>query len=283
MDEFTRGSLRFNVLDFGPTSGEVIVALHGFPENAGTWESVANKLSGNGYRVLAFDQRGYSPSARPKGAFAYRLSELVEDVEALIAASKAASVHLVGHDWGGVVAWALAANNSARVRSLTAVSTPHPRAFAQTFVTSKQALDSWYMLLFLLPFAPRLLLSSLDGRILRDFLVRSSLPEAAARDYAERFVQDPALATAAANWYRALPFDLGYGIKISAVSAKTLYVLGAEDPFVSKAAAAATSRWVTGEYRFELLDGASHWIPEENSESLASLITCHIRTSAENS
>ena len=279
MDSFTRGPFRFRVLDFGPASGDIIVALHGFPEFADTWRGTAEHLSANGFRVLAFDQRGYSSEARPRDIRAYKLAELVNDVLALIAAANANRVHLVGHDWGGVVAWALAASRPELLWSMTSVSTPHPRAFGAALFNGKQAAESWYMPLFLLPCMPRLLLASRDGEILTRFLVRSGLKEPAAREYAQRFAHDPGLAAAAANWYRALPYDIPYGLKIGPVTVSTQYIVGGNDDFVSPKSITSTQRWVTGHYRLKVLKDASHWIPEEESEQLAELITEHARSS----
>ena len=100
--------LVFDALTAGPPDGELVVLLHGFPQTAACWTEVAEALAAAGYRVLAPDQRGYSPGARPPSVPAYRMPELVADVLALAAEAGPARFHLVGHDWGGVVAWALA-------------------------------------------------------------------------------------------------------------------------------------------------------------------------------
>ena len=107
MDSYRRGDLTFDVTDSGPADGEVVVLLHGFPQNRHSWRLVTPALVAAGYRVLAPDQRGYSPGARPAGRRAYVTRELVDDVVALIDAAGAERVHLVGHDWGALVAWAL--------------------------------------------------------------------------------------------------------------------------------------------------------------------------------
>src|SRR5690349_17488584 len=151
MNEFRRGPLVFDVTDSGPPDGEVVVLLHGYPENRTSWSAMTPLLTAEGYRVLAPDQRGYSPTARPRRRRDYRASELVADTLALVDASGAERVHVVGHDWGGAVAWAFAAAHPERVQTVTSLTTPHPRAMQAAMLRSAQLLKSWYMLMFQLP------------------------------------------------------------------------------------------------------------------------------------
>src|SRR3978361_580686 len=131
MDSFSRGDLVFDVRDSGPADGAPVVLLHGFPQNSSAFDRLSPVLHSAGLRTLAPDQRGYSPGARPRGRSAYAPPEVGDDLLALLAAPGLQSAHLVGHDWGGVAAWALAAWHPWRVRTLTAVSVPHPAAMAQ--------------------------------------------------------------------------------------------------------------------------------------------------------
>jgi pimeloyl-ACP methyl ester carboxylesterase len=119
--------LVFDVLATGPPTGEPVVLLHGFPQTSACWRPLLAILAAAGYRAVAPDQRGYSPKARPTTIEAYRLPELVADVLAIADRLGAETFHLVGHDWGGVVAWRLAGQQPERVATPTAVSTPHPR------------------------------------------------------------------------------------------------------------------------------------------------------------
>ena len=156
MTGFTRGALRFDVVDGGPTDAdETVLLLHGFPQTSASWAPVAERLHAAGLRTLAPDQRGYSPGARPRGRAAYRVEHLVDDVAALVTSSGAGSVHVVGHDWGAVVAWALAAHRPELVRTVTGVSVPHPAAFLSGMLHGPQLLHSWYMGVFQLPVAGR--------------------------------------------------------------------------------------------------------------------------------
>jgi pimeloyl-ACP methyl ester carboxylesterase len=250
--------LDFDVRVEGDAGAEPVVLLHGFPQHSGAWDQVRPALVEAGYRVIAPDQRGYSPGARPAGRRAYTASELSADVLALLDELGLPSVHLVGHDWGGGVAWGLASAEPDRVRTLTAVSTPHPRALVRSTLAGDQAARSWYIGAFLLPVLPERALLADDGRLLRRLLRRSGLPPETADRYADRMAEPGAL-TAALNWYRALPLDRPH---IGRISVPTLYVWGADDVALGPAAAAGTARWVTGPYTFVRLPDTGHWIPE---------------------
>ena len=163
MEQFRRGDLVFDVIDAGPADGPVVVLLHGFPESNTMYQPVIERLTAQGYRCLAPLQRGYSPGARPKRRRDYRDYELAGDILTLIDTSGAQRVHLVGHDWGAAVAWYVAQRFPERLHTLTALSVPHPAAFLKAVATSRQALSSWYMLFFQLPWLPERLLLSKRG------------------------------------------------------------------------------------------------------------------------
>jgi pimeloyl-ACP methyl ester carboxylesterase len=268
MDTFRRGDLVFDVSDSGPSDGEVVVLLHGFPQNRHAWDTVTPILVDAGYRVLAPDQRGYSPGARPAGRKAYVAAELVADVVALIDAAGADRVHLVGHDWGALVTWAMASAHPERLRTANPISVPHPGAFAWSMPRG-QLLRSWYMGLFQLPALPELLLPSSAGVRM---LTQHGLTDEQVRGYLDALGRDGL--RAALNWYRAIPFsrDPKYTHR-STVS--TMYVWSDADVALGRAGAEATERYVTGPYRFEVLKGVSHWIPENEPGPLARLLLDH--------
>jgi pimeloyl-ACP methyl ester carboxylesterase len=264
--------LVFDALTAGPPAGELVVLLHGFPQTAACWTEVAEALAAAGYRVLAPDQRGYSPGARPPSVPAYRMPELVADVLALAAEAGPARFHLVGHDWGGVVAWALAGRHPERVATLTSVSTPHPRAFAAALLTSGQLLRSAYIGFFRIPRLPELALGARGARGLRCLLARSGLAPEWADSYA-RALAEPGALSAALAWYRAaLPFGPG----VPPVAVPTRYLWGSGDPALGRRAATTTGRWVTGPYRLDVLERAGHWLPEHHPEELANLVLEHL-------
>lgn len=273
MDEFTRDGLVFDVTDSGPADGPVVVLLHGYPENRTSWERITPLLVEAGFRVLAPDQRGYSPRARPLKRRAYAMPELVADIDALVDASGAAKVHLVGHDWGGGVAWAYATAHPDRLHTVTSLTTPHPRAMQRSLVRSTQLLHSWYMLFFQLPRLPELAYRG-SGMPMRRALQRSGLPAEVIGRYVDP-LQQPGAARAAINWYRGLPFSRPLSGK---VQVPTLYVYATKDQFLGRRAAELTRDEVAAPYRFEVLEGATHWLPEENSEVVARLLLDHFAT-----
>ncbi len=277
MDSFRRDGLTFDVRDAGPADGEPVVLLHGFPQDSTAWDLVAPALHQHGLRTLAPDQRGYSPMARPRGRSHYRLRELAEDVLALLDAAGLDSAHVVGHDWGGMVGWALGSWYPERVRTLTVLSVPHPGALARSLVTSDQGLRSLYMGVFQLPLLPERLLLAGDGAMLRRTLRTGGLDDARVDHYVRR-MQEPGALSAALGWYRALPWAAKD--PVGRVRTPTLHVWSTGDAFLGRAATDATARLVDAPYRLEVIDGVSHWVPELAADRVAGLVTGHVRSAA---
>ena len=278
MESFDRDGLSFDVTDRGPRDGPVVVLLHGFPQSVLMWESLTPQLVAAGLRVVAFDQRGYSPRARPPGNRSYVLTELVADAAALIRALRVGPVHVLGHDWGAVVAWGLAGWHPDLLRTLTAVSVPHPSAVLGAALTSTQALASAYIGVFQLPWLPERVLAPEHpaGRwLLRRFLQASGQSaEHADRDIAR--LHDTAGLTTALAWYRALP--LGDRTPPPPSPVPTLFVWSDGDTAITAKAAELSARHVTGSYQLEVLRGVSHWIPDEAPHALAALLLHHVST-----
>jgi pimeloyl-ACP methyl ester carboxylesterase len=275
VNQFSRQGLVFDLVDSGPAEAEaVVVLLHGWPQDHTAWDRVTPLLVAGGLRVLALDQRGYSPGARPPGTAAYRMRELVADVAALLDEAGAARAHLVGHDWGGAVAWAFAERHPERLDSLTVLSTPHHRALAWAFRHGDQARRSWYMAAFQVPAVPEAVLRRTLPHVLR----RSGLPEPDAERYAARFRQ-PGAARAQLAWYRALrnplrgngSTDSGSNGKPRRITVPTTYVWGRHDPVLGRAAAERTGRYVVSDYEFVELD-AGHWLPETRPDDVATAV-----------
>jgi pimeloyl-ACP methyl ester carboxylesterase len=275
VDSFRRDGLTFDVLDAGPPDGEPVVLLHGFPQDSAAWDAVSAQLHQHGLRTLAPDQRGYSPMARPRGRKHYTLRETTADVLALLDAAGLGSAHVVGHDWGGIVAWALGAWHPDRVRTLTALSVPHPAAMAKAMVTSDQALRSYYIGLFQLPLLPERLLLAQGGKALRGMLRNGGLSPEAATHYVAR-MREPGALSSALGWYRALPFQARD--RVGTVRVPTLHVWSTGDAFLGRAGIEATAQFVDAPYRLEILDDVPHWIPELAPDRVAELVTAHVRT-----
>jgi pimeloyl-ACP methyl ester carboxylesterase len=277
VDTFRRDGMVFDVRDGGPPDGEPVVLLHGFPQDSSAFDRMAPALHSAGLRTLAPDQRGYCPSARPRGRRAYRLRAAVDDVLALLYDAGLRSAHVVGHDWGGGVAWALAAWHPERVRTITSLSTPHPAAMQRALLTTDQGLRSYYMALFQIPVLPERMLLAGEGTALRRSLTRGGLPPEAVERYVAR-MREPGALTAALNWYRALPMSLRD--PVGTVRVPTLHVWSTGDAFLGRAATEGSARHVEAPYRLEVLDDVSHWIPELAADRTAELITAHVKSAA---
>ncbi|GGM56721.1 epoxide hydrolase [Micromonospora sonchi] len=269
--------LRFDVITGGPEHGEPVLLLHGFPQHAGEWNDVMPTLHVAGLRTYAMNQRGYSPGARPEAVEAYRLAELVADAAAVLDALGVDSAHVVGHDWGAVVGWALAAGHPERVRTLTAVSVSHPAAMAYALTHDpKQKARSAYMALFRRPGVAEKTLLALNASGLRR-LLRGVGDDARLAAYVDP-MREPGALTAALNWYRAMSrTDLA---ATGPVTVPTTFVWSDRDVAIGRAAAEACAAHVRGDYRFVELAGISHWIPDQVPTPLAEAILARVRPAA---
>lgn len=252
-----------------------IIFLHGFPASTESWSATAHELSKKGYNILLPEQRGYSEALRPKKRRDYKLSLLAGDIIRLMDDKHIEQAHIVGHDWGGVVAWALASWYPERVGTLTVVSTPHPQALLSSLWSSKQILLSWYMFFFQLPYLPEYVMSKHNGRALQNMLEKTGLTKSTAQKYVE-YMLHPGRLTGAINWYRAIPYTLQETRTINSINVPTLFVYGEKDNFLSTKAAVLTQQWVEGVYEYEALPDGTHWLPEESPDALATLIEKHL-------
>ncbi|WP_333773377.1 alpha/beta fold hydrolase [Streptomyces sp. IBSBF 3136] len=262
----------FDAMVAGPPGGRPVLLLHGFPQTGLAWRRQIAALAAYGYRVVAPDQRGYSPGARPRRAEDYRMNLLVDDVVAITEELGWPAFDLVGHDWGGAVAWWTAYAHPGRVRTLTVVSTPHPGALATALRGDEDQRErSRYMRDWRETPATEERMLAHDAQELRA-LYAGKVPRDSAEAYL-RHLSRPGALTAALNWYRAGRPDHAIG----AVEVPTLYVWSTQDSAFGPAAARETARWVDGPYRFETLQGVSHWVPEEAPEALSRLLLHHLR------
>lgn len=272
MDSFERGGYVFDVTDSGDPAAPPVILLHGFPQDRTAWDEVAPLVAEAGYRTIAPDLRGAAAGARPKSVAEYRTIEHCHDVLALLDEAGVEKAHVVGHDWGGYVAWAMACVYPERLLSVTSVSTPHPAALKRAALRSTQGLRSWYMGLFQLPYISDRLVA--PGTPLWRALIRG-LPPGQAERYAARMA-DPVARNAALNWYRVLPRELASpSVRWSRVKVPTLYVWGERDPALGRAAAEATGDFVSGDYRFEPVP-AGHWVPETRPVLLGTMLAEHL-------
>ena len=276
-----RDGLVFDVTTAGPPDGEPVVLLHGFPQSARCWEAVTPALTAAGLRTFAPDQRGYSPGARPTGRAAYRMTEVVLDaaavVEAALAETGRSRAHVVGHDWGAIVAWMLAASRPDLVRTVTGVSVPPPGALSDALRRPRQALASWYLAAFAVPGLAERVFRVPRGASWSPRLVRVLVESGQTREHAERDaarLADPAALTAALNWYRAI--RLSRPNPVPTPTTPALFVWSDRDVALTRDAAERAPLHLWGPFRYAELRGVSHWIPDEAPAPLVELVLEHI-------
>ena len=270
---------RFTIAAAGPADGPLVLLLHGYPQSRHSWRRQVPALGAAGYRAVAPDQRGYSPAVRPdpaRGLEAYSVDRLVQDVLDLAdaAAGPGRPFHLVGHDWGGHVAWVTAHRHPGRVRSLAVLSRPHPAAFRRAYRENAddQQHRSRHHRMFHDPATGPLLLE--DGaRRLRARLAERGVPAAAVAEYLS-VLGEPAALEAALAWYRAAGSLTA--VEAGPITVPTLYVWGDRDATVGPAAARYTADFVPGPFRFEILPGVGHFVTDEAPDAATILLHSHL-------
>lgn len=269
--DITVGDLVFDAIADGPADGDLVLLLHGFPESAAEWTHVLPRLGAAGYRAVAPNQRGYAPAARPEGVAEYHIDRLVADVDGMADALGADRFHLVGHDWGALVAWAFADRHPQRLRTLTVVSVPHPQPFAAARAgdPDQQARSTYIQGFKDDPAAAEAFLAD-DAALLRLALAEAG-PEILAEHL--RILTDPGALDAGLDYYRAWDDALD---STGVITVPTLYVWSDDDVALGRVAAEQTVDYVAGPYTFEVIEGVSHWIPEVEPDRLADLVLDHV-------
>ncbi len=280
--------VRLHYAAAGPTDGDLVVCLHGFPECWYTWRRQLPALAAAGYRVVAPDLRGYNRSEKPRGIDAYRLSELAADVAELVSRLGSEEVSLVGHDWGGVVAWE-AAKEYDSVSRLAVLNAPHPVEYVRE-LTAEQALRSWYAAAIQLPWLPEALLGAREcraiGRVLRE---GPAEPDAFTDREIRRFRRAacrPGATESMLNYYRAFArHTVREGLRgrlpgaspdpVEPVTVPTLVGWGERDVALSTDRLDGLGRYAT-DLRIERFPGASHWVHRDRPERVTAAILAHL-------
>jgi pimeloyl-ACP methyl ester carboxylesterase len=273
--------LRFRALVDGPPGGEMFILLHGFPEGAESWSRQIEALAAAGFLAVAPDLRGYGLSDAPEGVESYAIDHLAEDVRFIITAFGRPAAHVAGHDWGALVAWFFAGRYPQMTKTLTALSVPHPAALAAASRDdADQQARSRYVGLLLQEGKAERVLAEDDYRRLRAMYrvgpVGDAIPEKVIDHYV-RSLSRPGRLTAALNYYRA-NLSAGSGAwetlaHIGPITMPTVLLWGDEDPALGRRAAEATAQHVEGEYRFEALSGAGHWLQFERPGEVSLALT----------
>ena len=254
----------------GPSEGEPVILLHGFPESSAMWNPTMTFLADRGYRCLAPDQRGYSPGARPGDVGSYTMDKVASDVTALADAMGFGRFHLVGHDWGAGAGWTVVQFIPERLLSWTALSLPHMAAFGKAIRTvPEQKKKSRYMVFFQVPVLPELVL----GSWALENIWRGAGEEVA--DYRALF-RPYGARRAVLNWYRAVRRRT---VTYSDVWVPTLFMWGNKDEVIGRAGVEGTGRFMKGEYTFVELD-AGHWLPREDFHGVMGPLLEHLQKHA---
>jgi pimeloyl-ACP methyl ester carboxylesterase len=253
------------VVDEG--AGPAVVLLHGFPDSSSLWRHQVPALVGAGFRVVAPDLRGFGESDRPAAVEEYELGRSVGDVLAVLDALEIERAHVVGHDWGAVVAWLTAAFAPGRVERLVAMSVGHPNALRDRTVEQRE--KAWYQLLFQFDAAEELLPRD-DWRLFRELLRGDG--------DLERYLADlsrPGALRAGLSWYRAnlAPhLELAERPPVPAVAAPTLGIWSTGDNYLAERGMLRSAEHVTGPWRYERLEGASHWLQLDQPQRVNELL-----------
>lgn len=265
-------SLRLHVATAGPEDGPLVLLLHGFPELWYGWRRQIPALAEAGFRVWAPDERGYNLSDRPQAVRAYHPDRLIEDVEDLIDAAGADRAHVVGHDWGGFVAWWMGMNRPERVDHLVVMNVPHPSVFQRFLLKDKdQRKRSSYIAFFQLPILPERAVSRGTASILRRTSKPGSFTDEDLARYREAWRQ-PGAARGMLNWYRALRYRPRP--RQARIPVPTLLVWGVEDHAL-KVEMAAPSVGYCDDGRLALVEGATHWVHHDAAGEVNRLLLEH--------
>ncbi|MDB5314658.1 MAG: hypothetical protein JWO26_1242 [Rhodospirillales bacterium] len=272
-----RPGLVFDMSVAGDADAPLVLMLHGFAVSRHLYDGQLPALGNAGYYAAAPNQRGYSAGARPDPTqFAqYDIELLLDDAVAFADAlgHGARRFHLVGHDWGGSLAWELAARHPERLASLTMLSRPHPLAFARALRDDpEQPTRSQHHKAFLASDAVPKLLAD-DARWLRTRHAANGIP-AAATDKHLAVIGTPEAMEAALAWYRARGT---VHRAIGNIVVPTLFIWGDADDTVGRMAAEGTVDFIDAPYRFEVLPGVGHYAADQQPERVTELMLEHLR------
>ncbi|NEQ30430.1 MAG: alpha/beta fold hydrolase [Leptolyngbya sp. SIO4C5] len=273
--------LQFELVEAGAEGDRLAICLHGFPELNLSWRHQIPLLAEQGWRVWAPNLRGYGASARPKGAAAYHIDTLTEDIGALIDAAKAErpafEVMLIAHDWGGAIAWDLAMRRVRPLDRLVVMNMPHPFTFARSLrLSPAQRRRSWYVFFFQLPKLPEALMRANGARAVRQaFRGMAANPERFPSDILDIYAAAalrPGAMTAMINYYRAIRMARG---RVAAsdprVDVPTLLVWGTADEALGLETLDGIHAYLP-DLTLKFLPGISHWVQQDAPEEVNAIL-----------
>lgn len=275
--EITFSGMTFNVRLAGNEGGIPVIMLHGWPETSYMWVGLMEKLAADGYRCIAPDQRGFSLKARPAEVSAYHIRELANDVISLADTLGIGRFHLIGHDWGSAIGWAVVTLHPERIISWTAMSVPHLRAFADAIRHDpKQRKMSRYMGWFQWKGLAEWFLLRKDAKVLRD--TYRKMPADHTAEYLSVLGNKEAM-RASLNYYRANYRLLKKGDEVKQfgdISTPTLMLWGKKDFALGRTGIENTAQYIKGPYRLVELQ-ATHWLMQEVPEECGREILRHLK------
>ena len=273
--------IRLHVIQAGPKDGPLVILLHGFPELWYGWRYQIPYLASAGYHVWAPDQRGYNLSDKPAGIAAYTLDTLTADVIGLIDAAGREVAFLVGHDWGGAVAWWAATRYPQRVERMVVINAPHGTVMRKHLRHNPaQLLRSWYIFFFQIPRLPEAMARLEDWKMVVETLRQSSRPNTFSDADLELYKQawsQPKAYTCMLNWYRALMRGRPRLPSPPCLSVPTLLIWGARDRFLGREMA-QQSIDLCSEGRLVVIEEATHWVQHEEADRVNALIADFLRS-----
>ncbi|WNG33174.1 alpha/beta fold hydrolase [Archangium violaceum] len=276
--------LRVQALEAGPADGPLVLLLHGFPELSESWREVLPRLAEAGFRAVAPDLRGYGGTDRPKGG--YDIDTLANDVVQMARyLQPGRPVYLVGHDWGGLIAYHVAAHHPEVVDRLAIINAPHPSVMTREIWKPAQLVRSWYVFFFQLPYLPERLLSARGGalvpRLLRRSMVDPSrVPLGRLAEYEANFSSREA-ARAAIDYYRQLfrrnlsPKGLRESRNYPRIRAPFLLIWGEQDVALRKSLTKGLEPYFEQRPVVHCLPEEGHSVPLEAPEKVAALLLEH--------
>lgn len=276
---YTLPAIKMHVIEAGPAAGKPILFLHGFPDFWYGWKDQIAYFADRGYRVIIPDQRGYHLSDKPKGVKAYQCKHLMADICNLVQALDLEDVHLVGHDWGGIISWLLGIYHPQHFKTITILNAPHPGVLRRR-ISTKQILRSWYVYLFQLPWIPEWLFGRNNFKLLRNSMLKMALPGTFSATDMQRYTQawKGSLRTMI-NWYRAIrrSKELGDNLKEPKAVLKPLLLLWGKQDLSLDFSLAKASIGFAINGSMQSFPDATHWLQHEKSAEVNRAILNFIR------
>ena len=283
--QITANGINLHVVQDGPSTGRLVILLHGFPEFWYGWRRQIPYLAAAGYRVWAPDQRGYNISDKPEGIAAYTLDELAADVIGLMDAAGEEKAFVVGHDWGAAVAWWVAAKYPARVARMVVINVPHGAVLTKHLRRNfTQMRKSWYMFFFQLPWLPeslaRLKNWNMHAKALKNSSRHGTFTNNDLDIYRQAWSQ-PKANTSMLNWYRAVMQKPPTSPENLRITVPTLLIWGAQDKFLGRELA-QPSIDLCDDGRLVFFEEATHWVQHEEAGRVNELIDTFLRGDSKN-